>query len=190
MVKKIVISYCLFILVNISFGQVDTTYFGITVDTRLPGITDSLSFQIPTTFFASGSYNYDVDWNNDGVYDTVGVTGDIIHTYATAGVKSIRIKGTFPSIYFNNARDKEKLISIDQWGIGTWNYLVYAFAGCSNMTYNATDKPILSNNTPMYGMFYMASSMNGDLSNWDVSEVNDFRFMFDLAISFNGDISS
>jgi surface protein len=42
----------------------------------------------------------------------------------------------------------------------------------------------------MYGMFYLASSMDGDLSNWDVSEVSDFRFMFHLATIFNGDISN
>ena len=34
-------------------------------------------------------------------YDT-GVTGNITHTYATAGTYTIEISGTFPSIYFND----------------------------------------------------------------------------------------
>lgn len=189
MLRYFTLCFFINIITSLSFAQVDTTYFGITVDTRIPGSTDSLSMQIPTSIFA-GSYNYNVDWNDDGIYDTIGVTGNIIHRYSTAGVKRIRIKGTFPSIYFNNARDKDKLISIDQWGTGTWSYLTYAFAGCGNMVYNATDYPILANNTSLYGMFYRASSMHGDLSNWDVSQVSDFRYMFHLATLFNGNVTS
>lgn len=38
-------------------------------------------------------------------------------------------------------------------------------------------------------MFDDATSFNGDISDWDVSNVTDMRYMFQGATSFNGDIS-
>jgi surface protein len=39
-------------------------------------------------------------------------------------------------------------------------------------------------------MFFMASSFNSDISNWDVSAVTDMFDMFEGASSFNSDISN
>ena len=41
----------------------------------------------------------------------------------------------------------------------------------------------------MFGMFFAASSFNGDLSKWDVSRVYNMYVMFASASSFNGDLS-
>ena len=40
----------------------------------------------------------------------------------------------------------------------------------------------------MHNMFYH-SRFNGDISNWDVSQVTDMSHMFAFAAAFNGDIS-
>ena len=47
----------------------------------------------------------------------------------------------------------------------------------------------VSNVTTMYAMFYGASSFNGEVSQWVVSNVTSMWAMFENAISFNGDVS-
>jgi|GEM_PF-4495325 len=70
------------------------------------------SITIPTT---GGGYLYDVAWG-DGT-TSVNRTGNATHTYSTPGDYQISITGSFPRIYFNNSGDKNKIKSIDQWGV-------------------------------------------------------------------------
>ena len=44
--------------------------------------------------------------------------------------------------------------------------------------------------TTMYQMFYDAESFNGDMSNWNVSNVTTMTGMFNNASNFNSDISN
>ena len=48
----------------------------------------------------------------------------------------------------------------------------------------------VSNVTDMRWMFYMCESFNQDISNWDVSNVTDMRCMFCECSKFNQDISN
>ena len=48
----------------------------------------------------------------------------------------------------------------------------------------------VSNVKNMKSMFFMCYSFNQDISNWDVSNVKDMRFMFYKCDSFNQDISN
>ena len=48
----------------------------------------------------------------------------------------------------------------------------------------------VSNVTDMRGMFYSCVLFNQDISNWDVSNVSDMAFMFNGCESFNQDISA
>jgi RNA polymerase sigma factor (sigma-70 family) len=65
------------------------------------------------------------------------------HTYSNIGTYAIEITenvvGGFPAIDFSYGADSHKLISIDQWGGGTWKSLNYAFFGCYNLTIAAHD---------------------------------------------------
>ncbi len=190
----------------------NTNDFATTWKTDNPGTSNNTSIIIPT--FGSG-YNYDVDWNNDGVFDEFGLTGNVTHDFGTAGTYTIRIQGDFPQIVFNNSGDKDKLLSVDQWGNQQWRSMDSAFYGCTNFTIQATDTPDLSvctnmqytfrnasslnqninnwdvsNITLMNGTFNGAGNFNQPLNNWDTSNVTTFNFMFNGAIAFNQDISA
>jgi surface protein len=162
--------------------------FITTWQTDNPGTSNSTSISIPTN--SSYAYNYDVDWNNDGIFDELGIIGDITHDYGTAGNYQVAIRGIFPAIYFNANGDYNKITSIDQWGGFAWQTMNNAFSGCLNLSYTATDAPNLANVTDMSFMFYNTPSFNGDLSNWNVTNVTDMSYMFPFASSFNGDLSN
>ena len=142
------------------------------------------SITIPTE---GTGYNYTVDWG-DGTLES-GFTGDATHTYTNSGVYTISISGDFPRIYFNNAGDKNKILTIEQWGNIEWKSMAGAFYGCSNLSYNATDIPDLTQVSDLSYMFYGAHQFNGDIGSWDVSNVSNFSYMF-LGTTFNQDIGS
>jgi len=153
-----------------------------------PGTSNTTSITIPT--YAGETYNYDVDWDNDGTFDEFGLTGNVTHDFGTVGTYTIRVQGTFPRIYFNYTGDKEKIISIDQWGTGSWTSMERAFYGATNLIGNATDTPDLSGVTNMSYMFSFASVFNQNISSWDTSAVTNMKDMFSFASVFNQDISA
>ena len=166
-------------------GDAPSCPFIFTIKTNNPGSSSNYQFTIPTT---GGGYNYDVDWNNDGIYDDFNVSGNITHTYDPEGNYTIRIRGDFPRIYFNNSGDKEKILSIDQWGDNVWGSMESAFDGCSHLTTTATDVPDLQAVSTLERMFAGASVFNADISNWDVSNVTNMLGTFFNATAFNQDL--
>lgn len=161
-----------------------TDYFVIRVKTDNTGSSGSNQFIIPTT--PSSGYNYNVDLDNDdGTWEYVGITGNTTCIFATAGTYTIRISGTFSHIYFNNAGDRQKLLSVEQWGTGAWTSMENAFYGCSNLVLNATDTPNLSNATNLAMMFRNATSLNQAIGNWDIGHVTNLSYMFYGASAFN-----
>ncbi|MGK0316488.1 MAG: surface protein [Saprospiraceae bacterium] len=152
------------------------------------GTSCSSCITIPT--FPDETYNYEVDWDNDGVYDDVGVTGDITHDYGVEGNYTIAIRGEFPRIYFNREGDKLKILNINNWGDIEWTSMASAFYGCENLNSDASDVPNLENVTSLNRMFRSASSFNHDTGDWDVNNITDMSFLFCFASIFDTDISS
>ena len=144
------------------------------------------SITIPTN---GSGYYYDVDWDNDGIYEDLGVTGDITHDFGTPGTYTVNIRGVFPRIYFNNQGDRNKILSIEQWGDNDWKSMASAFYGCSNLEVNATDVPDMYNVFNTSQMFRNATSFNSPLTGWNLRLVSNISFMFSGATSFNQDIS-
>ena len=139
--------------------------------------SSDLSIKIDTNSFYY-TYNYTVDFG-DGVINT-NVTGDITHTYSSAGIYTVKISGIFPSLYqsSNNSTNSEKLKSVEQWGNIQWLSMKRMFYYCLNMVINATDVPDLSQVTDMTRMFSFCDSFNQNINNWDVSNVNIMRDVF------------
>ena len=167
--------------------------FVITVQTNNPGTSSNTQFTIPTT---GSGYNYNVDCDNDGTNEAIGVTGNYTCNYAGAGAYTIRIEDNtglrtgFPRIFFDNRGDKDKLLSVEQWGTGKWTSFARAFYGASNLQINATDAPDLSDVTDMSYMFAGADMFNQDISAWNVDLVTDMSFMFAGARAFNQPIGN
>ncbi len=150
--------------------------------TTAPGQT----ITIPTQ---GGGYNYDVDWGDSSA--SLGQTGNASHLYAAAGDYEIRISGTFPRIFFADSGDHPEIISIEQWGTGTWSSMNHAFWGATNLVVNATDIPDLSAVTDAAYMFHGTVSLFTipNVNSWDVSNITDMKNMFSIS-AFNSDISS
>jgi len=160
-----------------------STPFITTWKTDNLGTSNNNQITIPTTGLG---YNYRVDWG-DGT-PPENFTGNATHTYASPDVYEVKITGDFPRIYFNNTGDKEKIISINQWGNNLWTSMNSAFRGCVNLEGAFTDVPDLSLVSDTSYMFFDARAFNTDVGNWDVSNVTNMAFMFAFALSFNQDV--
>jgi surface protein len=163
--------------------------FITTWKTDNPGSSNNTSISIPTY---EGSYNYEVDWNNDGIYDqSVGI-GGVTHDFYTPGIYTIRIRGAFPMIFFNNNGDRLKLLDVGQWGDIAWADMTRAFAGCANLNVSATDLPNLSGVRSMSGMFTECTKLDGpiNIGSWNTASVTDISAMFRLATNFNQPIGN
>ena len=147
---------------------------------------------IPTD--SDSTYNYEVDWDGDGVFENMIFDGNASHTYPEPGIHTVRIKGMFPRIYFHFDFEvfgqKDKILSVEQWGTNEWASMNDAFWGCSNLEINATDAPNLSSVTDLSGMFANANKVNSPLSHWDVSTITNMKSMFSYAITFNQSLAS
>ncbi|MEQ9099002.1 MAG: FG-GAP-like repeat-containing protein, partial [Imperialibacter sp.] len=145
-------------------------------------VTSDGTITVPTT---GSGYNYDITWANlttafqgDGLI--TGQTGDYQITGLTNGdTYQIEITGDFPRIYFNSGAEKDKITTIEQWGDIVWTSMESAFLNCTNLTYNATDAPDLTNVTSLDNMFSGATSFNGDIGNWNISSVASMANMLD-----------
>ena len=149
-----------------------------------PGQSNNTSITVP---MQGGPY--DVDWNNDGIFDEFWLTGPVTHDFGVAGTYTIRIQGSYWYIRFQNGGDKDKIVSLDQWGTEAWTTMSAAFQGCSNLEIPATDTPDLSAVRSLSNMFDGASAANPDTSGWDTSSVRGMSLMFHGATSANPDTS-
>ncbi len=136
--------------------------FVIKVKTDNTGTSSDTQFTIAINPSLAG-YNYSVDCDNDGVYEIELTQLDYTCNYLSAGAYTVRISHDevtqqgFPSLFINNAGDRLKLISIEQWGKGIWTDMSGAFYGAENLVINASDKPDFTQVIDMTDAFYGVS---------------------------------
>lgn len=149
---------------------------------KISVVNDEITIPIGT-----GEYNYSVEWG-DGNTDQ-NITSSAAHVYENIGTYTIKISGDFPRIFFDfTSDDEDKIITIEQWGDIQWESFQAAFAGCSFLVSNAIDIPNLASVENLSRAFANAEMFNGDLSQWDVSNVVNFNGLFE-GTSFNHSIS-
>ena len=171
-------------------GQGMSDHFVTTWKTDNPGTSNSTSITIPT--HPNETYNYDVDWNNDGVFDQLGITGDVTHDFGSAGTYTIRILGVFPRIYFNNSGDRRKILDVERWGSTVWSSMQNAFYGCTRLDVSAPDTPDLNWVLSCEGMFRSCSQLVGSaaFNYWNVGNVTNMASMFRGTQHFDQNIGS
>jgi len=140
---------------------------------------------------AAGTYDFVVDWG-DG---TTGIVtayndADIMHTYTTAGIKTVSIMGKMTQWSFNNGGDKLKITDVLRGGYSGLTSLYGGFYGCSNLRFVANDSKWTKDVTDMRYMFGNCTIFNPDISAWDVSSVTNMGYMFYNCSAFNSDISA
>jgi len=156
--------------------------FKITIDTTKAG-SASNTFVLP---LQTTSNNFVINWG-DGNLETVTTVTSISHTYASSGSYQISLDGSFSGIKFNNAGDKLKLSSIDNWGTNQILNLANAFYGCVNMVGTYTDSPDTSLVTNMSGAFRGCTNLNSPI-NFNTSSLNNISIMFRDCSNFNSTI--
>lgn len=123
-------------------------------------------------------YNYSIDWG-DGTIDN-NVTANITHIYEEAEKYLVRVSGDFHGVKISSggASNTDKLKTIEHWGAIQWKTMKEAFSGCGELTYAAKDQPDLTMVTDLELMFEDCYVFNGDISNWNTSNITNMTGMF------------
>ncbi|MFN3187918.1 MAG: BspA family leucine-rich repeat surface protein, partial [Candidatus Paceibacteria bacterium] len=184
-----ILFFAFFLTTEVTHAEVtpgDTGNFITTWNTENPGTSANNQITIPGT---GGGYNYDVYWVNTASSTQTGTTtttsSSLTLTFPEPGIYQVEIAGAFPRIFFNNGGDRQKILTVEQWGDIAWNSMDRAFNGASNLRVPASDAPDLSGVTSMYRMFRAATVFNDPVNHWDVSNVDTINGLFWEAANFN-----
>ncbi|MCT4613835.1 MAG: BspA family leucine-rich repeat surface protein, partial [Marinifilaceae bacterium] len=137
-------------------------------------------------------YNYDIDWDNDGLFESIGNKGNASKNFSLPGDHIIRIRGDFwGTRYIDDDRKESAAMWIDilQWGNIRWKTMHGAFANTNLFKISASDIPITTDVQDMSYCFADAVHFNHDISNWDITNVKDLRYTFKNAKRFDKSIS-
>lgn len=135
-----------------------------------------------------------IDWGDGTPNSYVSTVGNKTHTYPSSGEYTLSIESVnnITSLRFYNVAytTRNRIIkTIDLFGDKFYPTTMESFArGCSNLISIPNNMP--SSVLSLNNAFRDASSLNCNLSSWNVSQVNDFTSCFNGASLFNGDISS
>ena len=163
---------------NLLIPRITETAFVTTWDTENLGGTGSATKVILLPMTAG----VEVDWG-DGTVNNLNT-----HTYATGGIKTVKIEGAVTGFKFNNGGDKLKLTDVSNVG-GLVIDDSFIFYNCSNMTWSATDAPSVTSSLPVW-TFRGCTNFNGNVDNWDMSAVTNIDSMFRDCTSFNQPLNS
>lgn len=133
--------------------------------------------------YIAGSPSYELYWEKVDSPSINGTTTRITennytHTFPEPGIYEVHASGTLSLLTFRNGKDKEKILTIEQWGDTIWGSMQQMFHGCINLRILATDAPDLSATTNMMSAFEDTPNFNQSINHWDVSNVSLFQNAF------------
>lgn len=137
-------------------------------------------------------YHFEYTWKdaNENLVSTGTHTtadGSFITVLPAPGSYLLEITGEFPRF---RGYPKAKLQDVLHWGDISWEVMRGAFRDWPGTGFSATDVPDLGKVVNMSRMFQNAVNFNGDLGDWDVSNVTNMEEMFEVetgeSSSFNG----
>jgi surface protein len=150
--------------------------------------------------------DYPIDWG-DGTVTTSGNS----HVYSTLGVYTVKMYGVVDDFGYNGAGDKDKILTVENFGgfvdkgeafsgcsqllLVADNYIVqYSsfrnfLTNCSSLVGNISNWDVSNISNMSYGLSGL-TVFNQDLSNWDVSNSSSFQNTFYNAKAFNQDLSN
>ncbi len=147
----------------------------------------SLGVGNTVTLGLAGDVDATILWG-DGNISKVTTAGPHTHDYGKDGIYTVYVTGNVTEYDGWGIPDRTKLISIDSWGNLGFTSMSDAFPQTYNLLSVPNNTKGLEYVTNMSGMFYY-SSMNSDLSGWDMSGVTNMICMFQYS-SFNQDIGN
>ena len=137
-----------------------------------------------------GTFEFDVDWDEDGVFDDLDQTGDVSHTYeGVEDTRIVRIRGRLPWMLFDGIDGTCTLAQVRQWGQVRLESMRRTFSRCARLRSLPDEAPDLSNVQDMREVFLDAAVFDDDVSGWDTSSVTDMSGMFRGAVAFDQDLS-
>lgn len=146
----------------------------------------NLSEGTEITIPLNGTVDIEVDWG-DGTIDNYITAGDKTHTYDIDDIYTVTLRGYLTQFGNDAYANTDKLTKIVDFG-----YLgVKSFHSAFHNVENLIELPlnISSGVRDLSKMFYDTQNFNFDISNWDVSEVQNMAHLFSGCLSFNQDVS-
>lgn len=145
----------------------------------------NLSAGTTITVPLKGTVDVQIDWG-DNSRNSYSTPGNYTHTYSSGGIYTVTISGTLTG-WGSNSIDNSKLASCMSWGDTGLTDLSNAFANAVNLTLVPIYLPRTV--TTISGIFTGATSFNGNISLWSVSNVTDMSNSFAGATNFNQNLS-
>lgn len=194
--SKVFFIFCLLLFVVTAKAQMVLEYAIPTANSQI-GIT------------LGGTVNVGVDWGDGSDIETFTQAVKILHTYTSAGVKTVTITGTATEFGGEGISNENNFLTkVTSWeGLGlkslsfafwsakiltevpvtlppTVTDLSYMFSGAENFNQNISSWNT-SAITNMKMMFSGAKKFNQPIGNWNTAAVIDMQLMFDSATEFN-----
>lgn len=162
-----------------------------------PSTDIQLAIQANSTYFSAGQ-EVSINWGDGSAAEPVSDTGGstyIGHTYASAGTYTIKISGSMTMYGRSGNVDilgQTLLTRVDSFGKLGLTSFTRAFQSCVRLA--SVPKTLPSDVTDTSYMFRncAGASFNPDISNWDMSKVENMNSMFQNCYrdAFNPDVTN